>query len=129
MSWLIDPIVEIAEVRHAIVVSADGLQLGRSAGLTRDLADTLAAATSSLQSLSRAMAQFCDTPRETWIQTGIEFRDGWVVVAGAGPGAYLGISTTSQIDMELLGFRIQQLVGQVGRVLTSPPRESVQNRV
>lgn len=124
LSWMLDSALEVPEARHAVLVSADGLLMGRSREVGRDHADTVAAAMSGMQSLSRTVADFCGDPSHTWRQTLIEFDGGWVFLISAGQGAYLAVSASPHVDMADITFRMQQLVGQLGKALTSPPREN-----
>ena len=44
MNWLLDNLVErVVDARHAVVLSADGLLIGKSLGLSRDDSDQLSA--------------------------------------------------------------------------------------
>ncbi|MFJ4918653.1 roadblock/LC7 domain-containing protein [Streptomyces sp. NPDC088725] len=126
LSWMLDSALEVPEARHAILVSADGLLMARSNEVGKDHADTIAAAMSGMQSLSRTVADFCDGPstRMLWRQTLVEFDGGWVFLISAGEGAYLAVSASPEVDMAEITFRMQQLVGQLGKALTSPPREN-----
>lgn len=124
LSWMLESALEVPEARHAILVSADGLLMGRSRDVDKDHADTVAAAMSGMQSLSRTVAGFCGDQRMQWRQTLVEFDDGWVFLISAGEGAYLAVSASMNVDMADITFRMQQLVGQLGKALTSPPREN-----
>ncbi|KUL49685.1 dynein regulation protein LC7 [Streptomyces sp. NRRL F-4489] len=127
LSWMLDSALELPEAQHAILVSADGLLMARSKEVGRDHADTVAAAMSGMQSLSRTVADFCNATgpqmRPQWRQTLVEFDHGWVFLISAGEGAYLAVSASPDVDMAEITFRMQQLVGQLGKALTSPPRE------
>lgn len=130
LSWMLDSALEVPGARHAILVSADGLLMARSNEVERDQAETVAAAMSGMQSLSRTVSGFCDPhPDMRWRQTLIEFDGGWVFLIAAGEGAYLALSATADVDMADISFRMQQLVGQLGKVLTTPPRENADSRV
>jgi predicted regulator of Ras-like GTPase activity (Roadblock/LC7/MglB family) len=124
LSWMLDSALEVPGARHAILVSADGLLMARSNEVDRDQADTVAAAMSGMQSLSRTVAGFCDGQNLHWRQTLVEFDGGWVFLISAGVGAYLAVSAAPDVDMGDISFRMQQLVGQLGKVLTTPPREN-----
>jgi predicted regulator of Ras-like GTPase activity (Roadblock/LC7/MglB family) len=126
LSWMLDSALEVPEARHAILVSADGLLMARSNEVGRDHADTVAAAMSGMQSLSRTVADFVggEDPRRAWRQTLVEFDHGWVFLISAGEGAYLAVSASPDADLAEITFRMQQLVGQLGKVLTTPPREN-----
>ncbi|MGG2460468.1 roadblock/LC7 domain-containing protein [Streptomyces sp. RGM 3693] len=127
LSWMLDSALELPEAQHAILVSADGLLMARSREVGRDHADTVAAAMSGMQSLSRTVSDFCNNNgsarRPQWRQTLVEFDHGWVFLISAGEGAYLAVSASPDVDMAEISFRMQQLVGQLGKALTSPPRE------
>lgn len=127
LSWMLDSALELPEAQHAILVSADGLLMARSKEVGRDRADTVAAAMSGMQSLSRTVADFVMVVRlanrPQWRQTLVEFDHGWVFLISAGEGAYLAVSASPDVDMAEITFRMQQLVGQLGKALTSPPRE------
>ncbi|TXC99854.1 roadblock/LC7 domain-containing protein [Streptomyces sp. ISID311] len=127
LSWMLDSALELPEAQHAILVSGDGLLMSRSKDVGPDHADTVAAAMSGMQSLSRTLADFCNSGargnRTQWRQTLVEFDHGWVFLISAGEGAYLAVSASPDVDMAEITFRMQQLVGQLGKALTSPPRE------
>nr|WP_206442548.1 roadblock/LC7 domain-containing protein [Streptomyces boncukensis] len=121
---MLDSALEIPGALHAVLVSADGLLMARTSDLGRDAADTVAAAMSGVQSLSRSVGFFCDEPNLKWRQTLVEFNGGWVFLISAGEGAYLAVSATATVDMADITFRMQQLVGQLGKELSTPPREN-----
>lgn len=124
LGWMLDEVVKMPEARHAILLSADGMLRAHSEGIARDEAERQAAALSGLQSISRSTAEFCDPDDETpWQQTLIEFVGGYVFLIAAGPGAYLAVSATENVDMEAVSYRMQKLVDRLGKELTSPPRQ------
>jgi predicted regulator of Ras-like GTPase activity (Roadblock/LC7/MglB family) len=123
-----DIVSNVSGARHAILLSADGLRRGATSGMSADLADTISAAMSGMQSLSRATARFAgpvDSPK--WQQTVIEFRHGWIFLIAAGQGAYLAVAAAPDIDMQEITFRMHQLVSRLGKELMTPPREMVDN--
>ncbi|MEV6251546.1 roadblock/LC7 domain-containing protein [Streptomyces sp. NPDC051742] len=128
LSWMLDSALEIPGALHAVLISADGLLMARSNDYDKDNADRVAAAMSGVQSLSRSLAFFCEDPRAQWRQTLVEFDGGWVFLISAGEGAYLGVSASPDVDMADITFRMQQLVGQLGKVLMTPPRENLGTR-
>lgn len=128
LSWMLASALEIPGALHAVLVSGDGLSMSRTADLGRDDADKVAAATSGLQSLSRTVAFFCGDSSVQWRQTLIEFNGGWVFLIAAGDGAYLAVAASSDVDMGAITFRMQQLVGQLGKELSADLREEVGHR-
>jgi predicted regulator of Ras-like GTPase activity (Roadblock/LC7/MglB family) len=123
LAWMLDRALEVPEARHALLVSADGLLMARSREVDRDDADTVAAAMSGMQSLSRTLGGFAGGEDMAWRQTLVEFDGGWVFLISAGAGAYLAVSASVNVDMAVITFRMQQLVGQLGKAMTSPPRQ------
>ncbi|GHF01322.1 roadblock/LC7 domain-containing protein [Streptomyces fumanus] len=125
LSWMLDSALEIPGALHAVLISADGLLMARTQDFDRDDADRVAAAMSGVQSLSRTLGFFCEDPKAAWRQTLVEFDGGWVFLISAGEGAYLGVSASPDVDMADITFRMQQLVAQLGKRLTAPPRENI----
>ncbi|QMU72188.1 roadblock/LC7 domain-containing protein [Streptacidiphilus sp. P02-A3a] len=125
LSWMLDSALEIPGALHAVLISADGLLMARTKDFDKDNADRVAAAMSGVQSLSRSLGFFCDAPRQQWRQTLVEFDGGWVFLISAGEGAYLGVSAYPEVDMQDITFRMQQLVGQLGKALATAPRENL----
>lgn len=123
LGWMLDEVVKMPEARHAILLSADGMLRAHSEGIDRDEAERQAAALSGLQSISRSTAEFCDGADTPWQQTLVEFVGGYVFLIAAGPGAYLAVSATAEVDMEAVTYRMQKLVDRLGKELTSPPRQ------
>jgi predicted regulator of Ras-like GTPase activity (Roadblock/LC7/MglB family) len=125
LSWMLDSALEIPGALHAVLISADGLLMARTKDFDKDDADRVAAAMSGVQSLSRSLGFFCEDNSQLWRQTLVEFDGGWVFLISAGEGAYLGVSAAPDVDMQDITFRMQQLVGQLGKVLVAPPRENL----
>ncbi|MER5637016.1 roadblock/LC7 domain-containing protein [Kitasatospora sp. NPDC002227] len=125
LAWMLDSALEIPGALHAVLISADGLLMARTKDIGKDNADRVAAAMSGVQSLSRSLGFFCGSPGQRWQQTLVEFDGGWVFLISAGEGAYLGVSASPDVDMQDITFRMQQLVGQLGKVLAAPPREGL----
>ncbi|MFJ9697817.1 roadblock/LC7 domain-containing protein [Kitasatospora sp. NPDC101183] len=125
LSWMLDSALEIPGALHAVLISADGLLMARTKDFDKDDADRVAAGMSGVQSLSRSLAFFCNGSQHQWRQTLVEFDGGWVFLISAGEGAYLGVSASPDVDMADITFRMQQLVGQLGKALMAPPRENL----
>ena len=54
LNWLLDELVSrVGQIRHAVVLSGDGLALGLSAGMTREDGEHLAAVASGFHSLAK----------------------------------------------------------------------------
>jgi predicted regulator of Ras-like GTPase activity (Roadblock/LC7/MglB family) len=125
LSWVLNDVLQVPGAQHAILVSADGLLLASSDGIGRDDAETVAAAMSSMQSLSRAVAPFVGRQSPgRWRQTLLEYEGGWIFLIAAGSGAYLAAAAVADVDMEAMSFRMQQLVSALGKAMSTPPRQS-----
>ncbi|MFI6346026.1 roadblock/LC7 domain-containing protein [Streptomyces sp. NPDC050560] len=127
LSWVLNDLLQVRGARHAILVSADGLLLERSSDVGRDEAETNAAAMSSMQSLSRAVAPFAGNAvhgHGDWRQTLMEYDHGWIFLIAAGSGAYLAAAAAPDVDMEAMSFRMQQQVSALGKAMSTPPRQN-----
>ncbi|MEU5100438.1 roadblock/LC7 domain-containing protein [Streptomyces sp. NPDC020996] len=123
LGWMLDDVLKVPEALHAILLSADGMLRACSKDIGRDDAERLAAGLSGVQSISRSTAEFTGTPHTPWRQTLIEFAHGYVFLVAAGEGAYLAVSTTQDVDMEAVTYRMHKLVDRLGKELTSPARQ------
>ena len=121
LSWLLDDLVRrLAGAERAIVLSGDGLLLGRSATLDRDSADHLAAMASAFQSLSRGVGtQF---GKGLVQQTVVELEYGYLVVTEAGEGACLALLASADADLGMVAYEMNVIVQQVGGTLSASPR-------
>ncbi|MFE6196081.1 roadblock/LC7 domain-containing protein [Streptomyces sp. NPDC057838] len=92
---------------HALLLGADGLPRGASAGVDRDLADTISAAMTGIHAYSRATAPFAGGELDDeWSQTIIEFQHGWVFLIAAGEGAFLAAAAEHDCDIEEFAARL-----------------------
>ncbi|MEV6054785.1 roadblock/LC7 domain-containing protein [Streptomyces sp. NPDC052107] len=122
LSWVLNDVLEVRGARHAILVSGDGLLLQRSDDIARDDAETNAAAMSSMQSLSRAVAAFVGAGHGIWKQTLLEYDGGWIFLIAAGQGSYLAVSAAPDVDMEAMSFRMQKTVAALSKAMSVAPR-------
>lgn len=85
LGWLLDDLTERVEyVRHALVLSNDGLVTGASSALAREDAEHLAAVASGLHSLAKGSGRHFGAGQVR--QTMIEFDDAVMFVTAAGEG-------------------------------------------
>jgi predicted regulator of Ras-like GTPase activity (Roadblock/LC7/MglB family) len=124
LDWLLDDLrSRLPGADRAIVLSADGLLIGRSSNMHRDDADQLAAVASGFQSLSRSTGRYFGGGAVR--QTVVEMDDAFLVVTAAGTAAYLALLTTVEADMGLVAYEMNLLVRRVGTYLTSQPRGDI----
>jgi len=121
LNWLLDDLVRrLAGSEKAVVLSSDGLLLGRSAELDRDGAEHLSAMASAFSSLSRGVgARF---GKGGVLQTVVELEDGYLVVTEAGAGACLALLASSHADLGMVAYEMNVIVQQVGSALSASPR-------
>ncbi|MCP3770232.1 MULTISPECIES: roadblock/LC7 domain-containing protein [Streptomyces] len=124
LSWVLNDVLEVRGARHAVLVSGDGLLLQRSDDISRDDAETNAAAMSSMQSLSRAVSGFVGSGNGVWKQTLLEYDGGWIFLSAAGQGAYLAVSAAPDVDMEAVSFRMQKTVVALSKAMSVAPRSA-----
>lgn len=121
LSWLLDDLVaRVPTVRQAVVLSADGLLMGASAGLRREDAEHLSAVASGFQSLARGAARhFGGGPVR---QTVIEMDAAFLFVTAAGAGACLAVLAAPESDIGMIAYEMAMLVSRVGARLSAPAR-------
>ncbi|GAA4525707.1 roadblock/LC7 domain-containing protein [Amycolatopsis samaneae] len=123
LNWLLDDVVSrVVGVQNAIVLSADGLLMGKSAGMSKDDSDQLSAIASSLQSLAKGVSRQFN--RGQVLQNMIEMERGYFFVSAAGHGACLAVLAGENTDVEMIAYEMSRLVKRVGDYLTIGPRET-----
>ncbi|GHC93878.1 dynein regulation protein LC7 [Nocardiopsis terrae] len=121
INWLLDELLDRAVgSRHAIVLSADGLLIGRSRDLVKEDAEHLSAVASAFQSLARGTGRHFGGGEV--LQTVVEMESAYLFVTGAGRGACLAVLAEESSDVGLIAYEMNVLVEQVGRYLDAAPR-------
>ncbi|MGW0965904.1 roadblock/LC7 domain-containing protein [Streptomyces sp. NPDC002516] len=125
LDWLLDDmVVRVTEVRHAVVLSNDGLAVGASTGLRREDAEHLAAVASGFHSLAKGAGRHFGAGGVR--QTMVEMDEGFLFVAAAGDGSCLAVLTAVTADIGLVAYEMARLVKRVGEHLHAPPRAAAQ---
>lgn len=121
LDWLLDDLVRrVGEVRHAVVLSNDGLAVGASTGLGRDDAEHLAAVASGFNSLAKGTGRHFGAGGVR--QTMVELDDAFLFVVSAGDGSCLAVLTGATADIGLVAYEMARLVRRVGEHLYAAPR-------
>jgi hypothetical protein len=108
--------------RHALVLSADGLKLNWSPGLSVDSADQLAAIASGIQSLVRgASAEFGDGSGGVR-QSMTDFPGGALFLVAVGAGAHLAVVGEEWADAVAVGHGMNDVVAAVHDQVPAAPR-------
>lgn len=121
LSWLLNDLVDrVPSARQAVVLSADGLMLGQSRGLTREDAEHLSAIAAGFQSLAKGASRHFRTGPVR--QTVVEMESGYLFVTSAGMGACLALISAADADIGLIAYEMAMLVARVGQNMTSSTR-------
>ncbi|WP_030986409.1 roadblock/LC7 domain-containing protein [Streptomyces sp. NRRL WC-3744] len=125
LDWLLDDLVtRVRVVRHAVVLSNDGLAVGASSDLAREDAEHLAAVASGFNSLAKGAGRHFGAGGVR--QTMVEMDDAFLFVAAAGDGSCLALLTAVTADIGLVAYEMARLVKQVGEHLYTAPRVAAQ---
>jgi predicted regulator of Ras-like GTPase activity (Roadblock/LC7/MglB family) len=123
LNWLLDDLVErVVGAQHAVVLSADGLLIGKSAALSKDDSDQLSAMASAFQSLARGTGRHFGGGNVR--QTIVEMEHAYLFVTAAGRGACLAVLAEEFADMGMIAYEMNLLVKRVGVYLSSAPRNN-----
>lgn len=121
LNWLLDELVaRTAQVRFAVMLSADGLSMGNSTGLAREDTEHLAAVAAGFHSLAKGAGRHFDAGEVR--QTMVELEHGYLFVAAAGRGSCLAVFAGSDADLGLIAYEMARLVRRVGEHLSAAPR-------
>ncbi|MDO8142960.1 MULTISPECIES: roadblock/LC7 domain-containing protein [Isoptericola] len=120
-SWMLDLVSGVRGVRHAVVLSSDGLVKVRTDVTDPDTADKVAAACAGLVALGLSMGrEFGEGDRLR--QVVVEFGGGFLFVRGAGDGSRLAVVTDAGVDPGLVAQQMQAQVLMIGeRALGTDP--------
>ena len=125
LDWLLDDmVVRVGEIRHAVVLSNDGLAVGASTDLRREDAEHLAAVASGFHSLAKGAGRHFGTGGVR--QTMVEMDDGFLFVAAAGEGSCLAVLSNAHADIGLIAYEMALMVKRVGEHLRSAPRNAAE---
>ena len=121
LDWLItDFTARVADVAHAVVVSADGVPLAVSEGIPPFFAEQLAAITAGLVSLTQGAARIFAAGQPT--QALVEMEGGLLLVKTISDGSSLAILASPDCDTDLVAYEMTRMVEAVGEVLAPAVR-------
>lgn len=124
LNWLVnDFTMRVADVAHAIVVSADGVPLALSEGIPALAVEQFAAITSGLTSLISGAARIMEAglPRQALV----EMDQGLMFVKAISDGSSLAVLASLECDTRQVSFEMTRLVEAVGELLTPAIRAEV----
>jgi hypothetical protein len=117
LNWLVtDFTLRVADIAHAIVVTADGVPLALSAGIPLQAVEQFSAITSGLTSLISGAARIMDAglPRQALV----EMENGLMFVKAISDGSSLAVLAAPECDTRQVSFEMTRLVEAVGELLT-----------
>ncbi|GAA4707160.1 roadblock/LC7 domain-containing protein [Phytohabitans rumicis] len=122
LNWLLDDLIDrVPSAQQAVVLSADGLLMGSSRGLTREDAEHLSAMAAGFQSLAKGASRHFGTGPVR--QTVVEMESAYLFVTAAGQGACLALLANIDSDIGLIAYEMAMLVARVGQNMSSPTRQ------
>lgn len=125
LAWMINDFNRrVPGVSHVVVVSSDGLLLVASEHLPPDQADQLAAAVSSLASLTHGMATNIFAQQGV-LQTLVEMPAGSLLVRTIRDGCVLATLVLESASIGTVGYEMTKLGQQAGELLTPALRQQL----
>jgi predicted regulator of Ras-like GTPase activity (Roadblock/LC7/MglB family) len=121
LDWLLDNLIgNVAGADRAVVLSADGLLVARSANMSIPDGEHLSAVASAFQSLSRGTGRHFGGGDVR--QTIVEMEHAFLLVTSAGAGACIALLASEDADLGMLAYETNMLVTRVGAYLSAAPR-------
>ncbi|EHR48764.1 hypothetical protein SacmaDRAFT_0463 [Saccharomonospora marina XMU15] len=121
LDWLLDDLIrQVAGADRAVVLSSDGLLIGRSSNLSEQDGEHLSAVASAFQSLAKGTGRHFGGGQVR--QTVVEMDHAFLFVTSAGRGACLALLTSESTDMGMVAYAMNMMVKRVGAVLSAAPR-------
>ncbi|NED94352.1 roadblock/LC7 domain-containing protein [Phytoactinopolyspora alkaliphila] len=126
LNWLLDELVgRVSQIRHAVVLSGDGLPVGASNQLSREDRERFAAIASGFHSLAKGTGQHFEAGGV--VQTMVELEGGFLFVVAAGDRSCLAVFAGADADIGLIAYEMARLVKQVHEHLYVPSRPGSTN--
>lgn len=123
LQWLLDDFVgRVVAVDRAVVLSGDGLLVGRSSSMSGEDGEHLAAVASGFQSLARGAARHFEAGGVR--QTMVEMDHAFLFVTAAGRGACLAVLAGENADLGLVAYEMNLLLKKVGTHMSAEPRNT-----
>ncbi|MFI7671654.1 roadblock/LC7 domain-containing protein [Nocardia sp. NPDC049526] len=121
LNWLLDDLVDrLAGACYAVVLSTDGLLLGRSTTISREDAEHFAAMSSTLYGLARSAGSRFDGGSVR--QAVIELDRAVMFVTSAGDNACLALQAAETANLGMVAYEMNITVQRVGTYLSTPAR-------
>lgn len=116
-NWLLDNFVtSVPDVRHTLVVSADGLLMAMSDDLDRTSGDQLGAIVAGMSSLTRGAARQLTAGEVR--QAVVEMDSLFLFLMSISDGSVLAVVASASCDVGLIGYEMFMLVSRTEPTLT-----------
>ena len=124
LNWLIDRFAQtVPSMRHAVVVSSDGLAVALSNGVDRETADRLSAVSSGMIGLAYGSAGRFGAGSVSNVI--VEMTNGWLFVTGIRDGSLLCVLTKRETDIGAVAYEMAVFSEKAGDILTPEVREEL----
>ena len=124
LTWLVNNFVtEVPGVTDAVVVSADGMLLIASDGLSGTKAQQLSAVSCGVRSLAESSARLFDLGES--LQTIVRTERGYLFIMTISDGSCLATLARSGCDMRIVAYQMTLLVESSGHILTPQLRREL----
>jgi len=124
--WLDKTLDGVPHARAAVLGTMDGIAVAYSQAIDLTDAEKFTAAMCGTVSLAKALATaqtaLVGGTDKAWVQSITEYHGGYVLVLSAGSHAYLAATAGREVDLGVLNYALQELVGRLGKQLDSPTR-------
>jgi predicted regulator of Ras-like GTPase activity (Roadblock/LC7/MglB family) len=128
LDWLLHNLsATVGGVRNAVILSPDGLPLGRSPGLSPTDAETLAALAAGAQALAHGTSR--KFASGDVVQTTIEMDGAILFITPAGRGTSVALLADADADHGQIAYELAVLVKRVGQHMIADPRFPVRDTV
>nr|WP_209883634.1 roadblock/LC7 domain-containing protein [Nocardia goodfellowii] len=128
LDWLLDDLLQrLPDVRDAVVLSTDGLLLGKSSAMERSDAERFCAMAATLHGVARSAGTHFDAGGVC--QTVVELDRAVLFITAAGANACLAVLTSETANLGMVAYEMNQTVQRVGTHLSVDPRPQALDQV
>ncbi|MFK4222146.1 roadblock/LC7 domain-containing protein [Streptomyces sp. NPDC019890] len=126
VSWALDPLLVLPGVKHAVVLTSDGIVRGASPNLSTEAGEGAAAMMSALQGAARTLAILFSGNEATRLQQIVVDADsGYVFATPAASNTVMAVYATRDVDMGVVAHLMQIQVKTLGdKVMPSDARDT-----
>jgi predicted regulator of Ras-like GTPase activity (Roadblock/LC7/MglB family) len=121
LNWLLDDLAaRVDQIKHAVILSRDGLTVAASQNLSREDTEHMSALAAGVQSLARGAGDHFRLGDVR--QTVIELDQAFLFITAAGYGSCLAALCPTTADAGLIAYEMAMLVKRAGPHLVGYPR-------